>query len=74
MQQPHYNQNGFEYIKVAKAILDNTSINGYQGALWFNIGKYWWRMFHKNTPLENALKARDYLNLLIEELESNKTD
>lgn len=53
----HYKHNGFEDIEIAKAILSNTSIDGYKGALWFNIGKYWRRMFHKNTPLENALKV-----------------
>jgi len=39
-----------------------------QGFNWMagNIIKYIWRYRHKGTPLQDLLKAREYLNMLIE--------
>lgn len=58
----HYQDMGIDVLTFCKANLEGFS--GYEGALMLPITKYIWR--HKDNRYEDLLKARDFLNLLIE--------
>lgn len=59
---PHYTQGNVECIEAIQAAL---SPEEYVGFLRGQIIKYVWRLNQKDDPLENAQKARFYLNKLI---------
>lgn len=65
---PHYTAGGIECIDALESM-----INGYKdpamACLAWQIVKYVWRCPLKSKPLEDARKARFYLNRLIEKLE-----
>jgi len=66
-QQPdHYCTGGIECIEAIRASL---SREGYLGYLKGNLEKYIWRYEKKHdNPLTDLLKAKDYLEWMIEEL------
>lgn len=57
----HYQDMGIDVLTFCKANLE--SFSGYEGALMLPITKYIWR--RKDNRLEDLLKARDFLDLLI---------
>lgn len=57
----HYQDMGIDVLTFCKANLEGFS--GYEGALMLPITKYIWR--RKDNRLEDLLKARDFLDLLI---------
>ena len=64
----HYNQGGVECIDALAASLGEEGFKAYCRG---NIIKYLWRLEHKGKSLEDAKKARWYLNKLIERMEEN---
>lgn len=62
----HYN--GTECLD---AIRGSMSLAGFQDFCKGNVIKYLWRYRLKGEPLADLLKARDYLNWLIESVEGN---
>tara|TARA_R110000824_G_scaffold323982_1_gene510947 strand:- start:480 stop:788 length:309 start_codon:yes stop_codon:yes gene_type:complete len=68
---PHYNKGKYETIEVIDDAIDEaptTQIGYSQG----NVIKYVLRMWHKGKALEDAKKAKWYLEKVINLLESNK--
>ena len=61
---PHYNQTGIECIHAISAATDK----GFKYYLQGNILKYLWRFDYKEKPIEDLLKAKWYLDKLIEEV------
>ena len=61
---PHYNQTGIECIHAISAATDK----GFRYYLQGNIMKYLWRFDYKDKPIEDLLKAKWYLDKLIEEV------
>lgn len=66
---PHYNQGGIETIDYMKAY---STPEEFRGHCRLTAIKYLSRLNEKDNPLENAKKARWYLNKLIDELASLK--
>lgn len=60
---PHYNSTGIECIDAIQAATGD----GYQYHLQGTVLKYLWRYRYKGKPLEDLMKARWYLDRLIEE-------
>ena len=68
---PHYNKGKFETFDIIVDTLGKYEAIGYcQG----NVIKYVLRMWHKGNPLEDAKKAKWYLEKLIELFEKNKKE
>jgi hypothetical protein len=63
----HYKSDTMEAIDVMRAFCDPKEFRGH---LRCNTLKYLLRLYKKDTPLENAKKARWYLDELIQELEN----
>ena len=59
----HYRAGGIEAIEAIEASM---SPDEFKGMLKGNIVKYLWRYRQKGTPLQDLLKARWYLDCLIE--------
>jgi hypothetical protein len=70
LNPPHYNQNGIETIDYMRAYSTHEEFCGHCR---LTAIKYLSRMNIKDEPLENAKKARWYIDRLIEELENEKT-
>ena len=64
----HYNQNGKETIELIKESLTEEEFSGY---LRGNVLKYVCRYKHKGMPLKDLMKAKWYINRLIEETKNN---
>ena len=68
---PHYNKGRYETINVIDDAIDGaptTQLAYAQG----NVIKYILRMWYKNKSLQDAKKARWYLNKMISSLEKEK--
>ena len=63
---PHYNQGGIETIEYMKAY---STKEEFMGHCRLTAIKYLSRLMEKENPLQDAMKARWYLNKLIEELQ-----
>lgn len=63
----HYKSDTMEAIDVMRAFCEPKEFHGH---LRCNTLKYLLRLYKKATPLENAKKARWYLDELIQELEN----
>ena len=61
-EPPHYNQGEIECIDAIKAATGA----GFEYALQANVIKYLWRYRDKDHPMQDLLKARWYLEELIE--------
>ena len=64
----HYNHSGLECIDALAASLGEEGFKAYCRG---NVIKYLWRLEHKGKSIEDAKKARWYLNKLIERMEEN---
>lgn len=62
---PHYNQFGIECINAIEASMSKLEFEGY---LKGNIIKYLWRFRYKGKPLQDAKKAKFYLDKLLDTL------
>jgi hypothetical protein len=67
-QNSHYTVGGIQPIEYMK---QKMSKERYEGFCLGNVIKYTSRCEYKGTELNDLYKARDYLNWLIESLESN---
>lgn len=77
----HYGgkDNLYEHVKVMEAVLSESPMNPYLGGLFYNVTKYLWRLGKKYQPgqednpmLEDAKKAKWYLDRLVQYLEGEK--
>lgn len=68
LNPPHYNQGGIETIDYMKAY---STKEEFKGHLRLTAIKYLSRLNEKDDPLENAKKARWYIDELIKELEDD---
>ena len=65
---PHYTKGKFEAIDVIEDAVQHAP-NAVYGTLQWQTLKYLLRMWHKNSVLEDAKKARWYLDRLINKME-----
>lgn len=65
---PHYTKGKFEAIDVIEDAVQHAP-NSVYGTLQWQVLKYILRMWSKHSPLEDAKKARWYLDRLIDKLE-----
>lgn len=68
---PHYTKGKFEAIEVIEDAVQHAP-NSVYGTLQWQVLKYILRMWSKNDALEDARKARWYLDRLIYKLESSR--
>lgn len=64
----HYNQGDIECIDALEAATTNKT--GIEAVCVANVIKYLWRYEAKGKPLEDAKKARWYLNKLVQRMEA----
>jgi hypothetical protein len=69
----HYTQGKYEAIDVIEDAVARAP-DPVRGALQWQVLKYTLRMWDKYAPLEDAKKARWYLDRLIHKLESNREE
>jgi hypothetical protein len=67
---PHYTASRIEVIEYIEEKLNTLPLTPWQGMLWGNITKYMGRLGLKGDPREDAMKARWYLDRLIESYET----
>lgn len=67
----YYKDSGYECIDVLRGVL---SKEAYEGFCLGNIFKYLWRRGQKGDGLEDLVKARTYLDFLIESEASDHED
>lgn len=67
----HYGggEDPYEHVKVMRAILQKSPMDGFVCGLLYNCTKYLWRLGQKDDTLQDAKKAQWYLNRLVEYLE-----
>lgn len=65
---PHYTKGKYEAIDVIEDAVQHAP-NSVYGTLQWQVLKYILRMWSKHSPLEDAKKARWYLDRLIDKLE-----
>lgn len=65
---PHYTKGKYEAIDVIEDAVQHAP-NSVYGTLQWQVLKYLLRMWNKHSPLEDAKKARWYLDRLIDKLE-----
>ena len=71
----HYTQSSIEVIDILDSILSSQpKLNPYEGFLLGNIIKYLSRLTLKSKPIQDANKAKWYLNKLIEQLTKGEND
>jgi hypothetical protein len=67
----HYLTGGYEAIAVIEAVVA-TAPDPVSGGCQWQALKYLWRLWAKGKPLEDAKKARFYLDRLISRLEAQQ--
>lgn len=67
----HYLAGGYEAIEVIEQVVASAPDPVVGGMQW-NALKYLWRLWTKGKPLEDAKKARFYLDRLISRLEAQQ--
>jgi hypothetical protein len=70
----HYNQGKVECLDAIESMVTNSPLSPFCDVLRYAIMKYIWRLGRKNTVIEDAKKARWYLDKLIEKLEEDNKD
>lgn len=68
---PHYNVGAVESIDIIEQTVAHAPLSVLSGLQW-QVLKYLLRLWHKGNPLEDARKARWYLDRLIQKLEQTQ--